>query len=170
MKIGVTSQSGLKLDAVREAYSVIEGSHEIIGASSDSGVGAQPVNGQTLRGAINRIADMMQKVSGLDRIVSIENGIFREDGRWLDKAVVVIYNPRTNKEHIAYSDAVIFPNEYVERTQEIGFDRITVGKVMADAGYVLDAKDPHLSLSGISRQAYLESTLQKLVLEVEKRA
>lgn len=169
MKIGVTSQNKLKVGAVEKAYTSAGISVEVIGYQADSGVGEQPVDDQTLEGARNRISDVNQKVSNLDRIVSIENGIFREGDEWSDKAVVVIYDPQSGQEHIGYSDAVVFPDEYVERARQIGFDTMTVGQVMAEAGYVADQKDPHLSISGTSRQVYLENTVQKLVDRVEKR-
>ena len=60
--------------------------------------------------------------------------------------------------------------EYVEKARAIGFREISVGKVMADAGYVKDAQDPHLTISGISRQVYIEECLIKLVADVERRA
>lgn len=169
MKIGVTSQNKLKVDAVTKAYSSLGVPVEVIGYTASSGVGEQPVNEQTVDGARNRISDVNRRVGGLDRIVSIENGIFKEGERWLDKAVVVIYDPQTDKEYVGYSDAVVFPEEYVERARQIGFDIMTVGQVMAEAGYVSDRKDPHFSISGVSRQVYLESTVQKLVEQVEKR-
>ncbi len=170
MKIGVTSQNKLKVDAVIKAYSILAIPVEVVGYTANSGVGEQPVNEQTLMGARNRILDVNRRVGGLDRIVSIEDGIFRESNQWLDKAVVVIYDPHNNQEHIGYSDAVVFPDEYVERARQIGFDTMTVGQVMAEAGYVSDQKDPHLSISGISRQVYLENTIQKLVEQVEKQS
>lgn len=97
MKIGVTSENRLKVNAVINAYSFMKPSLEVIGCSTTSGVGEQPVNEQTLLGAKNRIADVSNRVDGLDRIISIENGIFQEDGRWLDKAVVVIYDTHQKK-------------------------------------------------------------------------
>jgi non-canonical (house-cleaning) NTP pyrophosphatase len=169
MKIGVTSQNKLKMGAVEKAYATLGIPIEVVGYKADSGVGEQPVDDQTLDGARNRITDVNSQADDLDRIVSIENGIFREGEQWLDKAVVLIYDPQTDQEHIGYSDAVVFPNEFVERARQIGFDTMTVGQVMDEAGYVANQKDPHLSISGISRQVYLESTVQKLVDQVEKR-
>src|SRR3989344_935938 len=110
MKIGVTSQNKLKVDAVARAYSSVGIPVEIVGYTAESGVGEQPVDEQTLTGARNRISDVNARVSGLDRIVSIENGIFRVGEQWLDKAVVVIYNPHTDEENVGYSDAVVFPD------------------------------------------------------------
>ena len=40
---------------------------------------------------------------------------------------------------------------------------------MAEAGYVHDQKDPHFSISGVSRQVYIERAVQKLLNQVEKR-
>jgi len=152
-----------------KTYSSIGVPVEIIGYTAESGVGEQPVDDQALLGARNRISDVNFRIDGLDRIISIESGIFREGKQWLDKAVVVIYDPHTNREHVGYSDAVVFPSEYVERARQIGFDTMTVGQAMAEAGYVSDRKDPHISISGVSRQVYLESTVKKLVGEVEKQ-
>ncbi len=168
MKIGVTSENKLKVDAVKKAYSFLGSSVEVIGYKADSGVGEQPVEQQTLEGAKNRISDVNSRVKGLHRIVSIENGIFREDEKWLDKAVIVIYDPTKDSEHVAYSDSIIFPDEYVEKARQLGFDKITVAKVMADEGYVTNPKDPHLTIAGVSRQVYIEKTVQKLVEQVEK--
>ena len=167
MKIGVTSQNKLKVDAVKKAYSFIGDSLEVFGYEADSGVGEQPIEEQALQGARNRISDIRSKIDGLDRIISIESGIFMEDGKWLDKAVIVIYNPHDDKENIAYSDAVIFPDKYVKIARQKGFDTTTVGQVMEDEGYVKNRKDPHLTISGISRQTYLENTIQKLVNQIE---
>lgn len=167
MKIGVTSKNGLKVGSVEKAYSFMS-PVTIIGYSADSGVGEQPVGEQTILGARNRISDVKSRIPDLDRIVSIENGIFLEGNDWLDKAVVVIYDPRNDAEHIGYSDAVVFPTEYVERTRKIGFDTMTVSQVMAEAGFVANQKDPHLTISGISRQVYLENTVQALVDKIER--
>lgn len=166
MRVGVTSENKLKVEAVRKAYSLIGLDIDIIGYSSNSGVGEQPVNEQTLTGARNRIFDLNNRFR-LDRIVSIESGIFREGDKWLDRAVVVIYDPSTSDEIIGYSEGMVFPDEYVEKAREIGFDRVTVGQVMEEAGYIRNRKDPHLDISGVSRQVYLEQTIQKLVKEFE---
>ena len=168
MRIGVTSENKLKVDAVEKAYSRLNESVEVIGYSAESDVGEQPVDEQTLVGARNRISDLKGRVDGLDRIVSIENGIFREGNQWLDKAVIVIYNPVTDKEYVCYSDSVVFPDEYVEKARKIGFDTMTVGQVMAEAGYVENRKDPHLTISGTSRQVYLETAILKLVKRIEQ--
>ena len=167
MEIGITSENALNFNVVENAYSFMEPKPTIIGYPADSGVGEQPVNEQTSLGARNRIVDLRKRVVDLDRIISIENGIFQEKGQWVDRGVVVISVPSTGEEYFACSDGVVFPNEYVEKARELGFDKITVGRVMADEGFVLDAKDPHKCISGVSRQVYLQEAVGGLVHMVE---
>jgi non-canonical (house-cleaning) NTP pyrophosphatase len=167
MIIAVTSNNRIKVNAVVNAYLSIGIPFEITGYSTDSGIGEQPVEDQTLLGAQNRISNLRSRVNGLDRIVSIESGIFFEKGKWIDRAVAVIYRTDNNNEQVLYSKGVVFPTIYVDRARTIGFDKITVGKVMQKAGYVTDDKDPHLTISGISRQYYIEQVLKKLVRQVE---
>jgi non-canonical (house-cleaning) NTP pyrophosphatase len=167
MEIGVTSQNKLKVNAVIGAYSAIQLFPNVVGYVADSGVGEQPVDEITLLGARNRIIDVRQKINGLDRIVSIESGIFREGNLWIDKAVVVIYDSKREKEFLAYSDGIVFPDKYVEMARTLGFDKHTVGSVMAKEGYIVDSKDPHKTISGISRQEYIQKTVSDLVREVE---
>lgn len=168
VKIGVTSQNKLKTQAVADAYNSISLPFTLTGYSANSGVGEQPVDDQTLLGARNRIIDVGSKVDDLDRIISIESGIFQvRPDVWLDKAVVVIFNTQNETEHIEYSDCVLFPTKYVEMARQIGFDTTTVGMVMAQEGYVKNHKDPHLSISGISREVYLRETVKKLVEQAE---
>lgn len=58
-----------------------------------------------------------------------------------------------------------FPTKYVEIAKRIGFDKMTVGKVMFDEKFVEDSKDPHKSISHKSRKEYLFETLLKLARE-----
>lgn len=163
MKIGITSENKIKIEAVKNAYLAINKKIEVFGYFTKSNVGEQPINEQVLQGARNRIIDLNSRVNCLDLIVSIENGIFRENNKWMDKAVIIIYNPLDNAENIGYSEPVIFPDKYVEKANKIGFGKMTVGQVMEEAGYVSNRKDPHFDISGISRQIYLEQAVLKLV-------
>jgi len=168
MKIAVTSENKLKLKAVKQAYLSNNMKVEVIGFKADSKIGEQPTNENTLLGARNRIKSIEPMLDSFDRVVSIENGIFKEDNEWRDKAVVVLLNLKTKEESIGYSDYIVFPDIYVEKACKIGFDKITVSEVMFDDDYILDSKDPHKCISGIPRQIYLEDTLKKIVREVEK--
>ncbi len=169
MKIAVTSENKLKVDAVKEEFSLIYPEIEVIGYKTDSKVGEQPVNEEALLGARNRVADLDSRVKGLDLIISIESGIFFEGKTWVDKAVILAYYPLTKKEVIIFSETVVFPTKYVDRARELGFNKTTVGEVMKDQGYVLDAKDPHFSLTGTSRKDYIKSGLQKLIKEMSSK-
>ncbi|MBI5399243.1 DUF84 family protein [Candidatus Saganbacteria bacterium] len=133
LKIGVTSENKLKTEAVRKAYASAGVSAQVTGYKTDSKVGEQPVDDQTIAGARNRIADLITRNEGLDRIVSIESGIFKKDEGWEDIGVAVIVDPHSNKEDVEYSDPVAFPAQFVERACQIGFDTMTVGKVMEEA-------------------------------------
>ena len=170
MRIGITSENKLKIEAVKKAYLTKNGGKaeniEIRGYSTDSGVGEQPINKQTLKGARNRIMNLEKQVLGLDLIFSIENGIFYENEKYVDKAVVVVKEIKSGKEYVAYSEGVVFPDEYVERARVIGFDKTTVGRVMKDAGYIKDGKDPHMSISRRSRREYIEETVARLLEEL----
>ncbi len=163
MRIGVTSESKIKVEAVRNVYSQLGINAEIIGYSTSSGVGEQPVEQETFQGVRNRLFDLKDRVDGLDLIISIENGIFQEHGKWIDRAVVVIYKAGREGLNLEVSDGVEFPKEYVDEARQRGFDKVTVSQVMAERGYVQDAKDPHKSISGKPRKEYLEETVLKLV-------
>lgn len=166
MKIGVTSQNKLKVDAVKEVFSSVYTNSEVIGYKTDSKVGEQPVDEETILGARNRVLDLASRVTGLDLIVSIESGIFFSGENWVDKAVILAYFPSTKKEIIEFSSSVVFPTEYVDKARTIGFNKTTVGKVMKDSGYILDDKDPHFSLTGISRKDYIVSGLKRLIKKI----
>lgn len=167
--VGVTSENALKINSVINAYNKVEINARVSGYTADSKIGEQPVNEDTLIGARNRIISLKKEVFGLDRIISIENGIFLEEGKWIDRAVVVLYVPKSKQEIIEYSKGVEFPRKYVDMARELGFQTTTVGEVMEKEGFVTNKKDPHLSISGISREIYLEETVLKLVKAFEAK-
>lgn len=167
MRIAVTSENKLKLRAVREA-ALICGYEDVSvkGYSSDSMVGEQPIGDQTKKGAENRIGSILATVGSESElpelIVSIENGIFFEEGEWHDKSVVVfLYLNEDSKPSLVskFSESVVFPTEFVEEARSIGFDKITVGQVMADANHIRDPKDPHVDLCGRTREDIITSAV-----------
>ncbi len=107
-----------------------------------------------------------------DIVIAIENGIFGDvsdeslanpDTVILDKAVILILLP-DGKEIIEISEGVRFPTEYVKETKarEGGFEKWTVGKIMAEKGVVSDHADPHKDLGDKKpRAAILRETLVK---------
>ncbi|PIN70141.1 hypothetical protein COV93_02695 [Candidatus Woesearchaeota archaeon CG11_big_fil_rev_8_21_14_0_20_43_8] len=75
MRIGVTSESKIKLDAVRTVFP----GDTILGYKTNSKVGEQPVGHDTINGALNRALDLESKtkdphlsLSGIPRQKYIE--------------------------------------------------------------------------------------------------
>jgi len=68
-----------------------------------------------------------------------------------------------NKEFYACSEGITIPSEYVLRAEQRGFDKTTVAQVMYEAGVIENAKDPHLSLTGVPRKEYIKRTLESLL-------
>src|SRR6187399_2170582 len=95
LKIVLASTSAVKLDACRAAFG---DEAEIITVKAPSGVGEQPMNGETVTGAFNRIAAAKKLVPDADLYVSIENGIFEEKGHDIDRPVVVVSRAAGNAE------------------------------------------------------------------------
>ena len=154
----LTSTSAVKIEACRSAFSHL-GELKIIPVKVQSGVPEQPIGQETLTGAYNRIGAAEHAVPNADLYVSIENGVFPEGGRYVDRAVVVLKSP--SKTEVAYSDGVEFPTASVDEARKRGFDKWTVGKVMQELGVVSKHDDPHLDLAGKSRSSYLTETVQQ---------
>jgi inosine/xanthosine triphosphatase len=158
MKVVVGSQSAVKLEAVKSAFA----SHdnvEVVGVKADSRAPEQPIDGETLIGARNRAAHSRELSPDADLYVAIENGIFTEGDRYVDKAVVLTVT-KDGREHVEYSAGVEFPAQYVDEARKLGFDKMTVGKVMAAAGFVKKHDDPHADLGDkVSRAQILKDTV-----------
>jgi len=139
------SASAIKAAAVREACRRLGLEAFVVPLEAPSGVGAQPVGlEETRRGARNRAVAAQRSVAGSFGI-GIENGIVREDGRWSDIAAIVIVSP-DGTEHVAWSEAVTVPATFVAAAQRSGFDRTTVGSVIANV-FGSSPDDPHAALT-----------------------
>ncbi|PKM99127.1 MAG: inosine/xanthosine triphosphatase [Elusimicrobia bacterium HGW-Elusimicrobia-2] len=96
--VGVTvlagSQNPVKIDAVREAFSLYYEKVKVTPVSVDSGVGIQPVGADTFIGAENRANALLQKNKaeklGADFFAGIEGGIINLHGRWFSFGGVCI--------------------------------------------------------------------------------
>jgi len=64
--------------------------------------------------------------------VGIENGIVQVGNKWVDLAIVVVVDSK-GESYISTSTGVVFDTKYVEMAREKGFDKVTVGSVMANA-------------------------------------
>ena len=151
MKVVVASTSAVKLAAVRAVFG---DAAEMIAAAAASGVNAQPVGDETLRGALCRLGNARVIRPDGDIYISIENGLFHEGGNWVDRSVVVVEHADGTR-HSVQGHSVVFPTAMVDTAQQRGFASVTVGQVMQDAGMVRQHDDPHRDLSGISRADYL---------------
>lgn len=157
MKIVLASTSAVKIDACRKAFGAAA---EITGVKVASGVNEQPINDETVQGAFNRIAAARVVMPGADIYVSIENGIFEENGKYIDRPVITVAKGAGTPE-VIYGDGVEFPAVAVDEARKRGFDTWTAGKVMQEQGIVKQHDDPHLDLSGKSRAEYLVDALKK---------
>jgi hypothetical protein len=104
-----------------------------------------------------------------DYYVAIENGIYNEAGHWIDKAVVIVIN-KAGDERIEMSIGVEFPKEYVEKAKAAGFDKVTIGSVMFDAGFIKQKDDPHADLGDKKpRSDILKETITAAVKHLNRR-
>jgi non-canonical (house-cleaning) NTP pyrophosphatase len=153
MKIALASQSRKKIDAVKLAFQEVAGV-ELLTIKAPSNVHEQPLGDETFQGARNRLAFTRQACADADIYISIENGLFMQDGKFVDKAVVTV-ETANGEVQTTLSDGVEFPIEYVEKTsnRKGDFKEWTVGETMAEAGIVQDNADPHLCLNETTRKA-----------------
>lgn len=161
MKVILASTSAVKLAAVR---SVFGDGIDIIATAAASGVNAQPVGDEALRGAIQRLGNARTIRPDGDVYISIENGIFDEKGVWVDRPVVVVERA-DGVRSVVYGHGVVFPADMVDAACAKGFATVTVGQVMQDNGVVRQHDDPHRDLSGISRADYLIDAVRSAVAD-----
>jgi len=88
-----------------------------VGVKTKSGIAEQPIDDETLQGARNRVRHAQELVGDADLYIAIENGIFHEDGKFIDKAVVLMIS-KEGKENIALSEGVEFPAASVEKARQ----------------------------------------------------
>lgn len=162
MNIVLASESAVKLRACSAAFAHVAGA-KITPVKTSSGVPEQPFNQETIQGAFNRIASARQQIPGADIYVAIENGIFEEAGKYIDRPVVVMAGAGADF-FVAQGEGVAFPNDSVEEAKRRGLAHCTVGQVMQEQGYVSRHDDPHLDLTNKSRTEYLTETIKTAML------
>ncbi len=166
LKIAVGSENAIKLNAVRSGFGPLVATP--IGVNTNSGVPEQPEGDETLQGAKNRALATKAAHPDADIVIGIESGIFKhENGDYVDQAVIYGLVKTTNwSELVVWSAAVKFDTYYVEEARRRGFDKHTVGMIMQEGGLVVSNKDPHLILTGKTREAYLAEAVGRLAKEV----
>jgi adenine phosphoribosyltransferase len=171
LKIGlVGSESEIKLSAIKNSLSIIVPGNkwDIVGVPAQSGKPEQPVEEETLEGAINRANDALRLSPDSDLVIAIESGIFKipddspEGFSWHDKAIIYCLT-RDGQSHIYYSETVKFPTDCVEEARRRGFDKCTVAMVMLEKGLIKNHKDPHADISPFKPRAeYLQEAASLL--------
>ena len=100
MKVAIGSRNPVKVSAVRKAFEKYFKEIEVVFDEVNSEVGTQPINGQTVKGAINRARKIQQKFDA-DYGVGVEGGMIELEGRWYNSACCAIVD-RKGKTHTAY--------------------------------------------------------------------
>ena len=154
------STSDIKADALKMGLEMagIEGIRAYYPV--ESGMPLQPEGEQTRIGAMNR-ALRVRRINPHGYSFGIENGIRQERDEVVDFGVVYLIAP-DGRTVVEESLAVPLPKIAVEDARKIGFDKVTVGKVMADVlGTIPD--DPHLFITGgrASRSQILAKAVKK---------
>ncbi|KAJ9473317.1 Non-canonical purine NTP phosphatase [Diplonema papillatum] len=156
--VAVASLSPTKLEGVRDACSSVigEGTFVVKGWPCESKVNDQPVgHEETLEGARNRMHALRQvsKDSAPHYLVAIENGIVMLANVWYDIAWVLIergariaLEDGTNAFSVP-TTGVPIPTKLVQFAERSGFDRATVGQSLRSQGIIVDASDPHFSMT-----------------------
>jgi inosine/xanthosine triphosphatase len=127
MKILVGSKNPVKIEAVKEAFSLYYKNIEVIGLSVKSNVPDQPINSQTFEGAKNRALEL-QKVNSVgnlnaDYFIGIEGGIQETYGKWFAFGGMCIIDT-TGKTSFGTSAHFELPKSVTERLlngEELGF-------------------------------------------------
>ncbi len=127
MKILVGSTNPVKIEAVKEAFSLYYKNVTVIGLYVNSNVPDQPINSQTLEGAKNRALEL-QKINNTQNLqaeffVGIEGGIQETFGKWFAFGGMCIINM---KGKIAFGTSAHFelPQSITKRLlngEELGF-------------------------------------------------
>lgn len=154
ISVGVTSENRDKLKPTHAAFDeLFDDTIAVYGYKCQSLVNEQPENNEeTIRGAKNRLEHFINThgVSKYDYIVSYENGVtfFPEIDQWFDFVWVIVHECKTGKRIYAFGQGVRFPTRYVLEAKRLGFDKHTVGSVIASNNAGANASDPHSFLTG----------------------
>ncbi len=170
MKIGVTSANIDKLKPAQAAFNKVfkEVMATVIGAKCLSSINEQPVGDEEiLLGAKNRLMQFIRThdMSDYDYLVSFENGIrhviVAEKDQWFDYVWVIVLDCRTGRKSYAFGQGVHFPTRYVLEAKALGFDKHTVGSIIAKCNPKSSGSDPHYFLTAeqVKRQDILEQAL-----------
>ena len=89
MRVAVGSKNPVKVSAVKEVFSKVFDSAEVVSVEVEPGIPAQPFGLDTVRGAENRARRSLE-VSGADYGVGIEGGLLELGGRWYNLGFIAV--------------------------------------------------------------------------------
>lgn len=161
IKITLGTTSTLKRSAVEEACKTLGLDLILSAVKVPSGQNEQPAGfTEIYAGALNR-AQLAKEKADDTIAIGIENGIIRlaHNSLTLEFAMIVVLTPE-DREIVVSSPGIVFPEQYVREAKSRGFEKNTVGRVIAEklGG---DHQDPHsiLSKGKITRKETLVSAL-----------
>lgn len=172
MGIVVGSTSSIKLEAVCQACIHLNLGVSVVGVKAESGQNIQPVGfNETWRGAMNR-AQRGRLIKPQRIAIGIENGIYRfttkDGGMTIDRATVIVIT-KNHKLVVTQSVETEFPEDCVRIADQRGFDKTTVGAVIAEM-YGGRADDPHSTISkgAVSRTTLIKATVIRALKLIPK--
>ncbi|MCI5050731.1 MAG: inosine/xanthosine triphosphatase [Candidatus Pacebacteria bacterium] len=167
MKVYLASKSKIKVNACHQAFtSCFKKEIYVYPVTVSSLVSEQPLGKfEIIEGAKNRLNGLLDYYND-SYFVSIENGIFYEDGRFFDIAYVLVKS-LNGEEFYIWSEAIEFPFEYAKRAYILGGIK-TAGEMMIEEGIIKNHNDPHKELIGISREVILKNALIKILKTIKK--
>ncbi|HVW66297.1 MAG TPA: inosine/xanthosine triphosphatase [Candidatus Peribacteraceae bacterium] len=154
MRVFVASTSKHKIAGAKQACDeIFPGNHDIEGRKASSDINEQPVgHEETLQGALNRIKNLKTVIGDtrFDLLIAFEGGMFQVNAngeeKWVDMGWTVAEDA-TGRQAYSMGTGVEYPTEDVHIARELGFDKYTVGSVMAKRAGI-DGTDPQEYLTG----------------------
>ncbi len=171
LKIKLGSTSAQKFKAVEIGCKYLSLDFTIEKVNAPSGQNEQPVGfDETFAGALNRAKLAIElSPTDYDIAIGIESGIFSinssAETTTLDIAIIVVIT-KSGKQIVANTPGFVFPEIYVNTAKELGFEKNTVGQVIAE-NLGGDKTDPHSILSNgvITRQ---ETLIEGLMIALKQ--
>lgn len=128
MKVLVATKNPGKIEGAKQAFEKYFNNINIEGISVSSDVGDQPINGEILQGAKNRVKNLKEYAINnnieADFYVSSEAGITDLLGEWIDINAVVIEDSK-GFQSVGTSQGFPIPDKYIDEIKET-----ELGKVM----------------------------------------
>ena len=145
MKVLVATKNPGKIEGAKQAFEKYFNNINIEGISVSSDVGDQPINGEILQGAKNRVKNLKEYAINnnieADFYVSSEAGITDLLGEWIDINAVVIEDSK-GFQSVGTSQGFPIPDKYIDEIKET-----ELGKVMDK---IFSGKDLGKGKGGIS--------------------